>query len=98
MQADGTPDSKQAFQRWREAMTFAELCALAADFCGASCPAFPGWMASDIDEETDELVPFLSAACERGFLPTASQPGACRSWPTTDSPGPTGFCDRLCPA
>ena len=65
------------WQPWREARHFDDLCARAADFLWGELPAFPGWMAPDIDEETDPLVPYLDRACQAGFLPTASQPAAC---------------------
>lgn len=62
---------------WQRARSFTELCALAERFLTGELPYFPGWMAPDIDEETDALVPYLSAATRQGLLPTASQPGAC---------------------
>ncbi len=70
-------EQDQAWGRWRNATSFEELCALAVEFLDGDLPAFPGWMAPDIDEETDDLVPALAAANESGFLTTASQPGAC---------------------
>ncbi len=68
---------EQAWQRWQNATSFKDLCDLAIEFLDGDLPAFPGWMAPDIDEETDDWVPELVAANERGFLTTASQPGAC---------------------
>ena len=73
----GNGSREQAWQRWRNATSFKGLCSLAIEFLGGDLPAFPGWMALDIDEETDDWVPELVAANERGFLTTASQPGAC---------------------
>ena len=72
------PNPHQHWQAaWQAARSFPELCALAARFLEGDLPFFPGWMAPDIDEETDALVPYLVAATRRGLLPTASQPGAC---------------------
>lgn len=73
----GSSTKEAAWQRWRKATSFEELCALAVEFLDGELPAFPGWMAPDIDEETDEWVPQLADANERGFLTTASQPGTC---------------------
>jgi len=60
---------------WRAAATYAELCELGARFLEGELCAFPGWMATDIDEETDALVPTLARANRGGFLTVASQPG-----------------------
>ncbi|MDF1836714.1 MAG: hypothetical protein P1V35_02495 [Planctomycetota bacterium] len=73
----GIDSREQAWQRWSNATSFEDLCALAVEFLDGDLPAFPGWMAPDIDEETDDWVPELVAANERGFLTTASQPGTC---------------------
>ncbi|MFT4649531.1 MAG: hypothetical protein ACI9X4_002771 [Glaciecola sp.] len=69
--------SETAWKRWRNATSFQDLCRLTVEFLDGDLPAFPGWMAADIDEETDDWVPELAAANERGLLTTASQPGAC---------------------
>ncbi|MCA9001435.1 MAG: hypothetical protein KDB61_05900 [Planctomycetes bacterium] len=68
---------ERAWQRWQKATSYRELCLLAVEFLDGDLPAFPGWMAPDIDEETDPWVPQLVAANQRGFLTTASQPGGC---------------------
>ncbi len=72
-----SPRDQDPARAWQEARTFGELCALAKRFLHGELAYFPGWMAPDIDEETDALVPYLSAATQAGLLPTASQPGAC---------------------
>lgn len=61
---------------WRSASSFADLVGLARRFLAGEPIGFPGWMAAETDEETDALLPALQAACECGFLPVASQPGA----------------------
>ncbi|MFT5051352.1 MAG: hypothetical protein ACI8QZ_002763 [Chlamydiales bacterium] len=71
-----TPDpSTEELARWRSATGFQQLGALAADFIEGQLEYFPGWLAADIDEETDELVPTLAACNRAGFLTVASQPG-----------------------
>ena len=77
---DGFPRHSAAERKWQTARTFGDLCQLAERFLEGDLPYFPGWMAPDIDEETDALVPYLVAACRQGLLPTASQPGACPAW------------------
>jgi hypothetical protein len=77
----------EAEAAWRRARTFAELCALGARFIEGELPLFPGWLATDIDEETDPLVRYLGAFNRAGFLTLASQPGR---------PFAPGHDDRVC--
>ncbi|TDJ72511.1 MAG: hypothetical protein E2O39_06545 [Planctomycetota bacterium] len=77
----------EAEAAWRRAPTFAELCALGARFIEGELPLFPGWLATDIDEETDPIVPYLAAFNRAGFLTVASQPGR---------PFAPGHDDRVC--
>ncbi|MCB9906228.1 MAG: hypothetical protein H6830_00760 [Planctomycetes bacterium] len=67
------------WQPWRLAQDWTQLCELTIQFLEGELEVFPGWMAREIDEETDPLVPELAAACRAGFLTTASQPGGCPS-------------------
>lgn len=71
-----TPDpSTEELALWRAAQGFDQLGALAADFIEGQLEFFPGWLAPDVDEETDELVPTLATCNRSGFLTVASQPG-----------------------
>lgn len=68
-------EREEARARWRAARDFRDLCRLAEEFLVGDLPFFPGWMAPDVDEETDPLVPDLVELCRAGLLPLASQPG-----------------------
>ncbi len=68
-------DREAARARWRAAASFRDLCVLTQEFLGGALPAFPGWGAPDLDEETDAIAPGLVALAGRGFLTLASQPG-----------------------
>ena len=70
------PERATARAAWKGAGTMSELGELAARFLEGDLPFFPGWMADDIDEETDDLVPVLAGCCRAGFLTLASQPAA----------------------
>jgi hypothetical protein len=60
---------------WIAAQSFDDLCRLGARFCRGEIAAFPGWMASALDDESVALAPALARLCEAGFLTLASQPG-----------------------
>jgi len=88
-----------SLERWREAVTWAELCELGAAFLEGELGSFPGWLAPDIDEETDPHVDTLAAACRAGFLTTSSQPGHPRRAEHDEvlyarRAFVTGFCDE----
>ena len=83
---------------WLEAASFEELCELGAAFLEGDLGRFPGWLAGEVDEETEPYVPALAAACRGGFLTTSSQPGhpARREHDTlvfSRRSFVTGFCD-----
>jgi hypothetical protein len=69
-------DRVAAQEVWSRAHDFAALCVLGARFLEGELPFFPGWMAADVDDETDALAHVLAAACRGGFLTVASQPGS----------------------
>lgn len=69
-------DRRAGRAAWREAGSKADLDALAARFLEGDLAFFPGWMAEDVDEETDDLVDVLAGCCRAGFLTVASQPAA----------------------
>lgn len=60
---------------WREAREVPRLCELTAEFLRGERVLFPGWLADDVDEETDPIVPALCELCSAGVIPLASQPG-----------------------
>ncbi len=78
-----TPDDT-----WPAAETFEDLCELGARFLEGDLDHFPGWGASAVDDETDEVAALLAACCRRGFLTVASQPGS------PDGPGEDGRLER----
>ena len=69
-----TIEDHDARAAWRHASSFADLGELGARFLEGDLACFPGWMADDIDDETDPLVPVLAGLCRGGFLTVASQP------------------------
>lgn len=60
---------------WSTAASFEDLCLLTAHFLGGTLGTFPGWLASYLDGETEELAPVLTALNLGGFLTVASQQG-----------------------
>jgi len=69
-------DQREASRRrWREAHTFDEICALTSAFLNRRCDIFPGWGATEPDEETDSILARLETLNRAGFLTLASQPG-----------------------
>lgn len=70
-----TPKRRAAESLWRAARTFAEACELGARFVEGELPFFPGWLAPELDPESDPLVPCLAALNRAGMLTLASQPG-----------------------
>lgn len=69
-----TSSSTRSREAWREARTFADLCALGARFIEGEIAFFPGWNAPDLDLESDEIARVLARMCRAGFLTVASQP------------------------
>lgn len=67
-------DSEGSRALWRATRSFDDLCRLAERFVSGEISAFPGWNAPDLDVESDEIAPYLEAACRAGFLTCASQP------------------------
>ena len=59
---------------WRAARSPADLCRLAARFIAGEITHFPGWVAPDLDDESDEIGAHLIRLNELGFLTLASQP------------------------
>lgn len=70
-----SPSTRAAEAAWRRAGSFEDLCALGARFVEGDLPFFPGWLAPELDEESDPLVPCLAALNRGGMLTLASQPG-----------------------
>lgn len=60
---------------WRVARSFDDLAELTARFIEGDLAHFPGWLAADTDEETDEIAEDLAAINRLGFMTLASQPG-----------------------
>ncbi|MBL8858506.1 MAG: hypothetical protein JNL28_08390 [Planctomycetes bacterium] len=59
---------------WRAARTPLDLCRLGARFMAGEITHFPGWVAPELDEESDEIRAQLLRLCELGLLTLASQP------------------------
>jgi hypothetical protein len=74
LSVERTASNVRSRAAWREARTFADLCALAAGFVEGELDFFPGWNAPDLDAESDEIASYLARLCRAGFLTTASQP------------------------
>lgn len=66
------PDS----ERWLKAQSMADLLSLTRLFLQGEVAVFPGWGASDTDEETDDFEGALLDANRGGLLSVASQPGS----------------------
>jgi hypothetical protein len=60
---------------WSEAVSFEDLCHLSARFLSGEVTTFPGWMATELEEETEELAPVLVPLNLAGLLTVASQRG-----------------------
>jgi hypothetical protein len=75
MRAMSAIDPIESRRLWLEARTFEELCELGARFVEGDIAFFPGWMAPDLDEESDAIAPRLARLCRAGMLTLASQPG-----------------------
>ncbi len=71
----GADQREASRRRWLEAHTFDELCALTAAFLNRRCDIFPGWGATEPDEETDSILARLETLNRSGLLTLASQPG-----------------------
>ncbi len=69
---------------WSTAASFEDLCQLTARFLSGDLDTFPGWLASELEEETQELAPVLVALNRAGLLTVASQQGHA---PRRDSTG-----------
>lgn len=70
------PDpAAQDLDAWRSAANYKELCELGARFVEGDIGYFPGWLAADVDPETDALAADLAIFNRAGFLTLASQPG-----------------------
>ena len=60
---------------WAAAGGFDDLARLGERFVRAEITFFPGWLAPDLDEESDEIEEALAHLNAAGFLTLASQPG-----------------------
>ena len=68
-------NDEQAIKLWQEAMTFADLCNLTAQFISGDISFIPSYGGSGVDEETDPIVPQLVKLNKHGFMTVDSQPG-----------------------
>lgn len=69
--------SRSDRRRWRSASTLAELGELMALWLEGEIESQPGYQPRyGPDDETQELIPVLAAACRAGYVTTQSQPGA----------------------
>jgi hypothetical protein len=82
--SDRDPDPADA-RHWAQARTLRDLGVLTARWMEGDITYQPGYGAAGPDEETDDLIPFLSAANRAGFVTTFSQPG---------QPAEDGWCQR----
>ncbi len=74
-QCDLPPPNDADAQPWRNAESFGELCELAAQFLEGQVGYFPGWISSQLYEETLPLRDLLAAINRGGLMTYMSQPG-----------------------
>lgn len=60
---------------WKNAHSLADLGQAMADWLGGRGPVWPGYCASDVEDETRHLIPTLVACNRAGYVTTCSQPG-----------------------
>ena len=66
---------EEGVRSWREAVSYAAICELMAQFIQGRCAYSPIYPAP-VDDETNEIATYLAALNRAGFLTIDSQPGA----------------------